>query len=263
MQVGISTACFYEREHVEDTFSIIRESGAEVVEVFLNTFSEYEHAFVERLSALRTGLKVHSIHAHGTCFEPELFCDYDRVRLDAENIFKKVCSAGFNLGAKYYTFHGQFNKAAREETVDFEKFGEKMNRLIDIAGNYGIQIAYENVNWCRFNTPEFFKNLKAVCPGLKATFDIKQAIYSDIDPYRFLDAMGDRLVTAHICGMERGNVPVLPPAGRINYEKLMRYIYDINPETNVFLEVYSGCYRDYDELKDSFLFLRALADNLG
>ena len=71
MKLGISTACFYLREHVEATFEILHSMGVDTTEVFLNTFSEYEKSFVEALKERKGDIRVHSLHAHGTCFEPE------------------------------------------------------------------------------------------------------------------------------------------------------------------------------------------------
>ena len=103
MRLGISTACFFGRENVESTFDVLRSMNVDVTELFLNTFSEYEKPFVDALVERKGDIKVHSVHAHGTCFEPELFSSYDRIRDDAEQTFRKVCYAGFVTGAKCST----------------------------------------------------------------------------------------------------------------------------------------------------------------
>jgi len=262
MKLGISTASFFGREHVEATFEILRSMNVDNTEVFLNTFSEYEKAFVEALKERKGEIKVHSLHAHGTCFEPELFSGYDRIRNDAEQIFRKVCYAGFVLGAKYLTFHGPFIKPRRTLNIDFPKFGERLNQLCDIAESYGMYIAYENVNWAYCNNPEFFKNLKQYCPKLKATLDIKQAFFSDVDPYKFLDVMEDRLATVHVCDMDNKLNPMLPLSGRFNFEKFFRELAARTPEAAVFIEVYKDCYRDYDELKDCYDRLNELINKV-
>lgn len=53
MKLGISTACFYLREHVEATFEILHSMGVDTTEVFLNTFSEYEKALSRRLRSAK------------------------------------------------------------------------------------------------------------------------------------------------------------------------------------------------------------------
>ena len=55
MKLGVSTACFYGKEHVEDTFDILKDMGVNTTEVFLNTFSEYEKSFAEELVKKGTG----------------------------------------------------------------------------------------------------------------------------------------------------------------------------------------------------------------
>lgn len=252
MKLGVSTACFFGVEHVEATFDILRSMNVNTTEVFLNTFSEYEKPFIDALVERKGDIKVHSIHAHGTCFEPELFSSYERIRVDAEQIFRKVCYAGFVLGAKYITFHGPFVKARRAVDIDYAKFGERVNQLCDVAENYGLTLAYENVNWAYFNNPDFFRNLKQYCPKLKATLDVKQAYYSDIDVYKFLDVIGDRLVTVHICDMDAKMKPVLPGKGRFNFDKFFREINAVNPDVTVLCEVYNDCYESYDELRENY-----------
>ncbi len=252
MKIGISTACFYSIEHVEATFEILRNMGVNTTEVFLNTFSEYEKPFADALVGRKGDMKVHSMHAHGTCFEPELFSAYDRIRNDAEVIFRKVCYAGFVLGAKYLTFHGPFLKPGRAVNLDYAKFGERVNELCSIAESFGMQIAYENVNWAYGNNPEFFKGLYKYCPSLKATLDVKQAFYCESDPYKFLDVMQDRLVTVHLCDMDAKLNPVMPLSGRFNFEKFFRELNETNPEITMLLEVYSHCFKTYDELKENY-----------
>ena len=94
MTTGISTASLFGRYNTEDTFSILRDMGVKVAEVCLSTFSEYEPAFAQRLTALKGDLQIHSVHALTTQFEPQLFNVSARVRADAEAIFRKVLSCG-------------------------------------------------------------------------------------------------------------------------------------------------------------------------
>ncbi len=262
MKLGISTASFYDREHVEATFELFRSMGVDTAEVFLNTFSEYEKPFVDALKERKGDIRVHSIHARGNNFEPELFSSYERLRNDSEQIFRKICYAGYTLGAKNLTFHGPFVKVGRDASINFSKFGERVNQLCDIAESYGLQLAYENVNWTYFSSPDFFKNLKEYCPNVKATLDIKQAIYSEVDPYKYLDVMEDRLATVHICDMDSKMNPVLPGRGKFNFEKFFRELNSRIPEITVILEVYNNCYKDYAELKENYLMLSAMIDKI-
>lgn len=258
MKLGLSTASFFGRENVEATFELLRGMGVDTTEIVLNAFSEYEKPFAEALLERRGDIRVHSLHPHGTSFEPELFTVYERGRNDAEQWFRKVCCAGFVLGAKYYTFHGPFVKLHRPPNIDYRSFAERINQLCDIAESYGMQLAYENVNWTYFSTPDFFRALRDLCPKLKATLDIKQAFYSEVDPYKMLDVMGDRLATVHVCDMDAKQNPVLPLRGKFNFERFFRELNAVAPDVTVLIEVYRDNYRDYDELKATFEELSAV-----
>ena len=263
MKTGVSTACFFGREQIEDSFDTLRRMGVDVTEVFLNTFSEYEKGFVEQLAARRGGINVHSVHAHGTCFEPELFSSHDRIRADAEETFKKVCAAGFMLGAKYYTFHGPALKVSRPFGVDYLSFSARLNRLCEIAAGYGMKIAYENVSWAYGNNLDFFRTLLPLCPELKTTLDVKQAIYSGLDPIKVLDVMGSRLATVHICDMDAKNHPCLAGKGKYPFAKFFKALAADYPDMTVLIEVYKDCYSSYDELAENYRYVSELVKNTG
>ena len=180
-----------------------------------------------------------------------MFSPHQRTVVDAEKTFRAVCRAGFELGAKYFTFHGPFIKVGREFDLDFGKFSARMNELCEIAASYGLSIAFENVNWAVGNTPEFFAELLPLCPKLKTTLDIKQALFAQIDPVRFLEAMGDRLVTVHVCDTDRSMNAMLPFKGRYNFERffkeLKRYT---NIDPAILLEVYRKNFDSVEELKN-------------
>lgn len=248
MKLGISTACFYGDKEVEEAVQIFDEYGIGTCEIFLNCESEYTPEFIQQLKIAKGGMKVHSIHPHGTSFEPELFSIHGRTRADAEATFKKVCNAGYVLGAKYITFHGPFVKVGRPIEVDYIEFGNRVNQLCEIAASYGLQIAYENVNWAFGSKPEFFTKLFAQCPDLKATLDIKQAIFSGFDPLRFVDAMEDRLVTVHICDMDRMEHPMLPFKGKYNFDRLFKDLKHRNLDPVVLIEVYRNNFNADEEL---------------
>ncbi len=264
MKIGISTSCYYGDKEVEDVVSLYGNNGISHAEVFLNCMSEYKPEFIAEIKKRKGALKVHSIHAHGTSFEPELFCPHQRSREDAEEVFRSVCRAGFELNAKYITFHGPFVKKDRELDLDYGWFSARVNQLCEIAASYGMFIAYENVNWAFGSKPEFFTELLSYCPDLKATLDIKQSLFSNIDPLRFAEAMGDRLVTIHVCDMDKSlKQPMLPFKGRYNFERFFREIKhrtDIDPA--VFVEVYRNNFNEFDELKDCYEKISSLIESI-
>ena len=265
MKLGVSTACFYGDIEVEDTITLFNDVGIKHAEVFLNCPLEYKSEFIDELKKRKGALKIHSIHAHTSSFEPELFSAHNRTRVDAEETFRAVCKAGFKLGAKYYTFHGPFLKVGRELDLNFDRFSARVNELCEIASSYGIYIAYENVNWAYGCKPEFFTELLSRCPLLKTTLDIKQALISNIDPVRFLEAMGDSLVTVHLCDIDKAlQNPMLPFKGRYNFEKFFKELKRVaKQEPTLLLEVYRGNFENIDELKECYDKMQNLIESIN
>lgn len=255
MKLGISTASFFNRIQTESTFDILRQMRVDTTEVFLNTFSEYEKPFVDALIPRRGTIDVHSIHCLGTQFEPQLFSANARVRADAESIFRKVCFAGFMLGAKFYTFHGPIRLKKQEYTFDYFKLGGRVNQLIDIAQSYGINLSYENVYWAYGSQPEYFKQILKQCPRLYTTLDVKQAMQAGCDPVKFLDAMGNRISTMHLCDIDKAGNTALPGRGKINFERFFREVEKRNINVHALIEVYSRDYQDLRELKESYDYI--------
>lgn len=261
MRVGISTASFFNRVATESCFDLLRQMRVDTTEVFLNTYSEYEKPFVDALVPRRGNIYVHSIHALGTQFEPQLFNANPRVRADAELIFRKVCYAGAMLGAKFYTFHGPVRLKQKDYAFDFIKLGDRINQLCEIAQSYGVRLSYENVHWTYFNYPDYFRQLKKQCPSLCATLDVKQAMQSGIDVHKYLDVMEDRISTVHLCDFYKDST-VLPGRGKFNFEKLFREFDKRNINVQMFIEVYSKDYKDINEVKDSYDFIRRTLMNV-
>ncbi len=262
MRLGISTASFFNRVQTESTFDILRRMRVDTTEVFLNTFSEYEKPFIDALIPRRGNIRVHSVHALGTQFEPQLFNANVRVRGDAELLFRKMCYAGFCLGAKFYTFHGPTRLKKRDNVFDYAKLGNRMNQLIEIAQSYGMMISYENVYWAYGSFPDFFRKLLAQCPRLYATLDVKQAVLSGYDPLKYFDAMGDRVSTVHLCDVDKSGETALPGQGKINFEKILREVDRRAANAAVLIEAYSQDYDDVNQLLDSYRYIEQVVEKI-
>src|SRR5690554_2511450 len=161
MEVGISTASFFTKEATENTFQIIENLDIRTCEVFLTTFMEYEKDYVINLKKRKGQLDIYSVHTLNVQFEPELFNPVKRTREDSEIIFKKVALATDILDAKYYTFHGPTRMKRTPYTIDFEKIGKRIDQLNEMLSDISrARIAYENVHWTFFNSPDYFLQLK-------------------------------------------------------------------------------------------------------
>ncbi len=263
MKIGISTASFFTKVPTESCFAELRGMGVGMTEVFLSTYSEYEKGFADALAARLDGtLKVHSVHALSSQFEGELFSPSNRVRDDAEQLFRKVCYAGNALGARYYTFHGPLDLKKSSADTDVNAYAERFSYIADIAKTYGIKIAVENVHYCKFASPELMRALMNACPALCATIDVKHSIFSGYDPLKFIDAVGDRVVTVHVTDVTKDEATALPGKGRYDFEHFFRETEKRGIEPAVIIEAYARDFTYIEELKASYDYLRGIADKV-
>ena len=260
MITGLSTASMFGSGLLEENLREIGRNGIEHVEVFLNTFSEYEPAYARQLRQVADdfGICVHSVHPHGVQFEPQLFYGYDRTVNDAFGMFEKVLAAAKLLGAKAYVFHGGlFYKPAPQHQHNFERIGRALDRAVELAAQYGITLAYENVHWCWFCSPEFGEQLleHVHSKNLVFTLDIKQAAQSKIQPLEYLKMMQGRLANVHICDFAHGQNGLktcLPFRGEMDFGALKKALLDADYQGPVMMEVYRHDYADHQELLECY-----------
>lgn len=263
MKLGISTASFFTKVPTESCFAALRDMDVHMTEVFLSSYSEYEKGFVDALvTRLEGDMKVHSVHALSNQFEGELFSPSQRVRDDAERLFRKVCYAGNALGAKYYTFHGPLNLKRSSPPVDVAAFAERFSYLADVARTFGLYIAVENVHYCKFATPEVMRDLLRSCPALCATIDVKHSVFAGYDPIKFIDAVEDKLVTLHVTDVGRDDDTALPGRGKFNFEKLFKEIDRRGLDPSVIIEAYSKDFTYPEELAESYRYIKDITDKL-
>ncbi len=253
IQLGASTASLFLKAYNEDALDIYNNFGISVVEVFLSTFSEYEKDFVDELKRRQGNLNVYSVHTLNQHFEPELFSKNVRAKLDAENILKKICYAIKTLDAKYYTFHGPARMKRTPYNINFENFGKRLDEINVFIKNYAGQgeLAYENVHWTYFNSPEFFESLKPYS-GVSTCLDIKQAMQSKYDCYEYIKVMGNRLKNVHICDWDENGKLKMCGDGIFDFTEFFKVLIDSGYDGAVMLEVYPESYGGIDELKKCF-----------
>lgn len=256
MRVGISTATFFLKELTEDSFSVIQHCGANLCEVFLTTYSEYEPSFISLLNERRGDVEVYSIHSLNTQFEPQLFNGAERTRRDAEAMFEKVLLAGKALGAKVYTFHG-LSRLKRNAYFDPVAVGKRLEELAKIAEKYDICLCLENVHWATFNSPAFFKEAKKYCPSAGSVLDIKQAWQSGYSWREYLDVMGDTLKNVHLSDVAGGNITMVGK-GDFPFEELIDRLENMGYQGPLMIEQYAKNYDSYDEVAWSVKYLENL-----
>ena len=142
MNVGVSSACFYPLP-TEETPVLIKNSGASICEIFLETISEYEPDYTKPLKEKldENGITPISCHGISGLYEPMIFTDYQRRTDDCIKLFEKHAKATRALGAKYVTFHGT-RTPTMSNNVDFEKFAKRMDILNKICEDNGVIFAW-------------------------------------------------------------------------------------------------------------------------
>lgn len=266
MRTGVSSACFFGKMLTEDTLFEIAEIGAKNAEVFLNSPSEYDDRFTVPLKrrADSLGISIDSVHPIGLQYELQLFSTYQRAADDAREMYKKVLNAGKKLGAKYYIMHGGvFLKPRGPHKLNFKNVGKNIQLLSEMARDYGMSLAYENVYWCWYSYPTFADELlnEVKSDNLKFNLDIKQAALSGYDSSEYIDRMGERLANVHICGLrfEGDDIKTcLPSEGDFDMNKLKADLEKVAYDNNIIIELYSKDFNTTAELKASYDKIDAL-----
>lgn len=205
MQIAISSASLYPQLPTENALVNIAAMGCKTVEVFLQTRSEYKHAYVAKLARLCRclGLSVHSLHAAAAQYEPMLFYKYRRQNLDGAEILKEIHQAAAMLGAECHVFHGPL----RAENLAYSQLSQGLGQVAEAAASWGIKLALENVSWCAGWSPAVFTALNSLkMANLYYTFDSKQAMRSGFAAKEYIEAMADRLINVHV-SKDNGELP--------------------------------------------------------
>ena len=270
MNIGISTASIFNKAMTEDIPAMLAPVGCHVIEVFLNTFSEYRPDFV-RLVRKRVddaGLDVYSVHPMSNQFEAQLFSIHPRQKADAFSVYRDVLNAGSLLGATHYVMHGSPHLGGTAKNLEMERITPIFQELLDVAAEYNITLCLENVSWCFFHAPAFGEELKRRLGDhrLKFVLDIKQAIRSGEDPFAFVVAVGEDLENWHICDYafdKTGKLSLkMPGKGQFDFLTLGKAMIEKGYAGPAFIEVYSDMYTDLGELKASYDYLNSVLSTL-
>lgn len=254
MKIGLSTSTFFNTVAAENVFDIMRKMRVDTAEVCLNTFSDYEKAYVDNLAQFRAGMDVVAVSPLSTQFEPQLFSPNMRVRADAELIFRKVCYACFALGAKFYTFRGPINLTG-EKDFDYLRLSQRFAQLSDIAATYGVILSLKNMRWSYAATPEFFKKMLERCPRLFAGISLHHAEIAGYDIREFLDVCPpQRISIVEVQDHNKGEW-CLPGRGKYRFDKLFSDLERRKINATVLLAAGSDTYTDFVQVRDAFEYL--------
>ena len=250
IDVGASTANLYP-EVTEESLRQLLSAGFRQIEVFLNTESEAEPAFIKELrrQADDAGASIRSVHPYLSGTEPFLlFSNYERRFRDGLKIYERIFEAAAMLGASIVVMHG--DKAQGILPVE-ESIG-RFEMVYDLGKTYGLTLAQENVVRFRSSDNDYIRAMRRQL-GDKAHFvlDLKQAIRCGHSWESVLDAMGENVVHLHISDHTRERDCIPPGIGITNFSILFDKLEKISYQGIVMLELYRHNFQYISELVEA------------
>ena len=203
MDIGVSTACLYPLE-TEKALYELAERGVKNVEIFVNSIDELEGQVLVELRRIigEYGMNVLSMHPFSSPMETLfLFGDYPRRTEYLIDIYKRYFEVMAEIGAGVFVLHG----AILSSKVPDERYMERYLRLFRLAKEFGVTVAQENICYCKSSSVRFIEDMIGqLGDEVRFVVDLKQARRSNVDPFRLLDIIGDKVVHLHVSDGDAG-----------------------------------------------------------
>ncbi len=260
MKAGISTASLYP-QLLEDALKNLLDSGIKYTELFVNTHSELDTAYIKML---KNELDSHdaaciSLHPYTCPSEPMmLFSSYERRVSDMLEYYKYFFEAMNILSADIFVFHGNMTKTA----VDIELYFERYLKLYELGRSFGITVAQENVERCQSRSLSFLRSMKSALKE-KAFFvlDVKQAVRSGEDPINIASELGDSIVHVHMSDHNSESDCMIPGKGSFDMKSFFEVLKKYGYNGAVLLELYRHNYSDLNDLLGGFTYMEKIIKN--
>lgn len=260
MQCGLSTACFFPETTLSSLEQVI-ESKVPVAELFLNTFSELEDAYVERIiSALQNSTtKIVSVHPFSSTMEGFFFATpYEGRFSDGLYLYRKIFDATQKIGASKVVFHG--DHVQNSTKFPLKDYVRNFSILVEEAQKYGITLCHENVSYCRLNTPQavhdftecYFKET-TLQPNF--VLDTKQAHRNNVPVIEMAKAMGKNIAHIHISDYTSTESCLVPGKGYFDFTILFDYLKEIKYQGDIVLELYRDGFSSVSDLLNGVSYI--------
>jgi len=142
-----------------------------------------------------------------------------------------------------------FHKYHRREEYT-ERFEKRLKELLELASGYGVKIAIEPEVHNLITTTKDFLNLceKMGYDNLVCNFDVGHAFLTDEDMFESIKLLGNKIVHAHVEGMNRGeHTHLLPGDGDMDLPAVIRAMKDVGFNGAMALDIYIYEYNEYAE----------------
>ncbi len=252
---GVSTASLYPK-YTEEALYELAVRGVDLVEIFLNSDCELKNPFIDELKIILDshGMNVSSIHPYTCGIEPLMFfTQYPRRFFDILDYYKKYFEIMNKLGAKIFVFHGNKDVNNFPDELYFERY----QKLYQLGCEFGVTVAQENVARCTGGSLEFLKKMiEQLGDEAKIVFDTKQAVRRGYDPYDFLHAVGKNISHIHISDYGDKGDCLLVGEGKLDFVNFVKELNNYSYTGSIILELYSHCYKEYDDLSRNLAYFR-------
>ena len=247
MTIGASTSNLYPAL-TEEALDRLLKLGFRELEVFVNTESELDPAFIAMLreKAEGCGARILAVHPYVSGTEPYLlFSQYERRLRDGMRIYERIFAAARELGAGLVVMHGD----KLGGVLSVEESVARFERLFDLGRDLGVTLAQENVYRFRSSDVDYIRAMRAQL-GEKAHFvlDVKQARRFGLEPERVIDAMGDRIAHVHISDRDDHRDCLVPGRGTRDFPALIRRLQAAGFNGCLMMELYRTNFGEPEEL---------------
>ncbi len=249
MRCGVSTACFYPQGTAESLRKVCK-AGVETTEIFLNTFSELDPAYIDRLRAIlgESKTRVRSLHPFASNLDTFFFASEYVGRLeDGLRLYRRFFEICSLLKIRLMVFHGDY----RQTPYPFEKYCENYLLLRNMARSYDVDFCQENVVRCKCGQPEYIRRMRECTrDDISFVLDVKQQRRAGVPLWEMMDAMRGKIAHVHLSGETPENDCVTPDISNFPLEAFLRRLAGDGFTGDIMIELYRGGFSADKELFD-------------
>lgn len=257
MKIGASTSCFYPLE-TELALENLGKAGIKTTEIFFNATSELKESFIDILEEIQKEYKIDVTAIHPTMSLAEsfmIFSAYERRFYEAIELYHRYSEIAARLGAKFIIMHG----GKPNGILSDEEYCEKYMLIKEAALKNGITVLQENVAKHRAGEFEFLKAMRDILgKDAEFCFDLKQSLRSGYEPYMLIDEFKDNIKHYHISDHTVSSDCLLPLDGGFDFKEFFNKLKNFGYNGTAIIEVYSSCYKDYNQIYNSYKNLKEL-----
>ena len=254
MRIGMSSSCFYPEE-TELSLRRVGEAGAKTAEIFFNSPGELRGDLLREMCAIRDhyGMEIVSVHPFMSFAEGFwLFSEYERRFRDSLDFYPRFFEAAEALGAHLFVLHG-----AKYLKIGADCYAERLALLNEKAKPFGVQVAHENVVHYVGEDPAFMREMQTrLGRDFAMVLDLKQAYRAGVDPFAFIDAVGESIVHVHASDSDPDHDCLPPGKGAFPFRRLFDVLEGRGYRGKYIIELYRHNFCDEGDLAAAQRFLR-------